>query len=255
MSADTKKLVWLGLAGYLCGTAAMAVAWTVAARPHGLFHLPALLSVFLAGAAFTLVGARSADWQVLRSRPEAGGETEAKARLIALAAVARAEGARGLERQLPHATQPLERQGLNLLVDGCGSAELQAALQAAADAAGDADHGPARVWRLLSSSFVNAGIVVTLIGMVRTLLGNGPEGPPPEALAGALTAAVYGIVVGLGVLHPRVGRARVAARAAAAQRRVWIEGLVAIAGGIHPRRLADRWNMDSSEAPLLRRVA
>lgn len=241
--------------GYLCGLAALGLAWTVAARPLGLFHPTALAAVFLAGAALTLTGARPADLREWRREPETSDPDAVRRRLLELAAIARADGARGLERQLPAARQPLERQGLTLLADGCPTDELAAALRASADRASEADLAPARVWRLLSASFVNAGIVVTLVGMVHTLAAGDPRGPAPEALAGALTAAVYGIVVGLGVFQPSAGRARAAARSAAALRSIWIEGLTAIAAGIHPRRLADRWNLDSGNTPLLRSVA
>ena len=256
MSAESKRGAAMIGAGCLCGLAAIAMAWTVASQPLGLFHLPAMLAVLLAATSLTLIGARPSDWEVLH-RPQADGLALAAARqrLVQLAVVSRADGPRGLERQLGAAQHPIERQGLSLLVDGCAVSELQATLEAAAASAAEQDQAPTRVWRLLSAAFVNAGIVVTLVGMVHTLLANQAQGPEPGHLAGALTAAVYGIVLGLGVFQPAAGRARLAGRAQSAVRRCWIEGLVAIADGVHPRRLADRWNLESDTTPLLRSVA
>jgi flagellar motor component MotA len=233
-------LQWLKqLSGYALASLALAVAWEVGARPDGLWHPTALAAVSLGAAAILLLQLSSAELACFGHRAEAARPEVIEKRLVELASRHKISGTRGMEAELLVARDAIEHRGLALLADGCRSAEVAASLRHLAGHLDADDLAPCRAWRAAGAALVNAGLLTTVTALVRLLLVT-PAGPTPEALAGALTGTVYGLLPGLLICQPLAAERRRAASAAALARAMWIEGLTAIGDGIHPRRLADR---------------
>ncbi|MBI2302301.1 MAG: hypothetical protein HYU66_25640 [Armatimonadetes bacterium] len=83
------------------------------------------------------------------------------------------------------------------------------------------------------------GAVVSLLVMARALAVPQPA-LQAAALAGGLAALAYGLILAQFVAGPCLAAGRRAAERVRADDRAWVEGFLAIAGGVHPRRLADR---------------
>ena len=223
------------------GAAALLLfaAGQLATGPWGLLH-PLGLGLVLCLTGAYAVAVHSLD--ELRSLPQAPIQLDPRAvgsRLLALAKRAKIDGRRGLEAELPFATSPLERHGLLLLADGSSRAELDLALHARRDELHCARQTPERVWRDLARGVVNSGVLVTLAGMTAALVTR-PDAPGAAELGGALTATLYGLVLALFICLPAAAARRRAEQEALRVDGLWLDGLLAIADGVHPLRLADR---------------
>jgi chemotaxis protein MotA len=231
------------MTGYAIGAAALAVAWQAGAAPSGLWHPPALLGLALAALAFMLTQLDTADLAAARRpRPPAEDEDAVVRRLVELATRHRLAGQRGLEAETLLARGDVERLGLTLVVDGSRPSEVETALRATARRLADSELAACRLWRRVASALVNGGVLTTLTAAVRVLLNAPAAGPSPAALGGALIASVAGLALALLLAQPQASVRRQDAERAARCRELWIEGLTAIAGGIHPRRLASWLN-------------
>lgn len=225
--------------GYVCATAALGAAVWAARPPLGLCHPPALLAVLAGALGWLLIDHRPGD---LRRPSGVLDEPERTAeRIVGWARIQRLEGPRGLERN--RAEDALEALGLRLLANGATPLELSLTLRRAADERARHAAASAAAWRQLAEGLFHSGVTVSLVGIILALDAHPPQ-LAPDALAGALTAALYGLLLSqYAALPVAADRRREAARAAQLDE-LRIDGLVAIAEGVHPRALADRLQLD-----------
>lgn len=243
------------LVGYGLGLLALGGAWVLAQSQPGPFHPATFLLVLLGAAATLLLNSTAAELGVWGVRLPSTNLDWIKQRLVELATVSRTSGARGLERELIGVTDPLERQALLVLSAGGGPLEVETAMRRVGTEAEAQAQAPERLWRALGQGAINAGALISTLTMLAVLRGPNTA-LPTQALAGCLSAAVYGLCVGHVVCGPQALRSRRLAEQARVARALWLEGFVAVASGVHPRLLAERMGLDElTPATALRRVA
>lgn len=211
----------------------------LAGGPWGLLNPGGLALVVLLAVAYAVAAHSADELRSLTTSPPLAEPAAVGQRLVALARRAKLDGRRGLEAELDRATSELERHGLLLLAHGAAAAELELALQTLRDDLQHSRQTAERVWRDLARGVVNSGVMITLAGMT-TALAVRPTAPGAAELGGALAATLYGLVLAGFVCLPAAEHRRRAGRQAQRIDGLWVDGLVAIADGVHPLRLADR---------------
>jgi len=244
------------LTGLGLGLLVAALAWVLAPAALGPLHPAVLVLVLLGAVGAVLMVHPWAELTAVGPGPTTPDERGVRRRLVVLAMRSRLDGARGLEQELVRAGEALEVQGLVVLAAGGTPLELETTLRRGAAERAERDRGPERAWRTAGQGALNSGTLITLVAMVQAL-SSAPTALTPPMLAGCLSAVCYGLALGHLVAYPRAQQLRAAAAAAARVRDLWIEGLVAIASGVHPRMLAERLGLDDDEfqAPLRRAAA
>ncbi|MCC7491353.1 MAG: hypothetical protein IT204_03355 [Fimbriimonadaceae bacterium] len=225
------RLTWLGLAVVL-GDLLLAAWWGQQPRPVGD---PVALLLLGNGIGGALLGSPDRPTAV---PDEPASDAAVRQRLCDLARLHRLGGTKALEAAARAATG-LERSGLELIAAGCGPLEVEPALRRLALARQLAAAAPARFWNRLARAAVQVGVLLSLLQVAAAVqIADGATAV--KAIGGAFSASLYGLAVGWLVAVPRQQDALRAAQEAADLDELWIEGLVAVAAGESPLRLADR---------------
>ncbi len=240
----------LTAAGYLIAVAALAVGSGLAGRPAGLWHPVALAAVVLSAVGYLFCCQPLSAVRRIFDRPAEADIEAAAARLIELSRGYRSHGERWLAQQSSAAGGLLEGLALRLLSAEVEPTALEAALRQAAAELEALDRQPTEGWQRLAEGAVNGGVILTLAGMVQSLLGP-PEAMAP-ALAGALLATGYGVALAQLVCAPQMLLRRRALRLRAAERELWIDGLVLLQQRLHPRLVAERLQVHRAMGLLAR---
>lgn len=225
-------------AGYLVAVSALAVGCGLAGRPAGLWHPVALAAVVLSAVGYLFCCLPLPAVRRLFDRPAEADVEGAAGRLIELSRGYRSHGERWLEHQANGASGLLEGLGLRLLSAETEPPALEAVLRQAAAELEAIDRQPTEGWQRLAEGAVNGGVILTLSGMVQSLLG--PAEAMAPALAGALLATGYGVALAQLVCAPQMLLRRRALRLRAAERELWIDGLLLLQQRLHPRLVAER---------------
>ncbi len=235
MKTELRTSIWCG---YLVVASVLGVAWHLATSGRPVDSLSTYGLVLLLAGGYALVCHAPSEWRPLLQPLPADDRARTQQRLVALAARYRSDGARGLERELAPCRSSIEAQGVRLVADGADAVALEAALRRTAQQLRDVDEAPARLWAVLGRGAVNGGVLLSLIQMSVALQQPGPVAQ--ATVAAACSATIYGFLLGWFVCHPQACRRRHAAARAAAVNELWIDGLLAIAAGVHPRRLEEQ---------------
>ena len=154
--------------------------------------------------------------------------------------VARREGLLGLENIIDEIEDPFKRKGLELVVDGVEPATIRRLMEADSDTRIDADLAAARVFKSMGGYAPTIGILGAVIGLIQ-VMGNlaNPE-QLGQGIATAFVATVYGVGFANLVFLPVADRLKTIIETASNQNDLYIEGLIAIAEGEHPKSIEVR---------------
>lgn len=236
--------------GYLITVTAVAAAALLACAPLPWYHPAIAVVVAAAAAGYLLTAYDGNDLEALS--PPAEEPAPATQRLLDHARAYRTGGTRAIEQRLRLADNPLEELGLRLLSRGADQLELSLALQRRGAELDEREQLGVRLLQEAGRGAVWGGVVVSLI-LLTGALTVVPTADSHTAFAGAFGGGIDGLILGWLILAPVAQRRARRLKRASAARAVWCEGLVAVAGGVHPARLADQLAMP--ERPLGRRAA
>lgn len=155
-------------------------------------------------------------------------------------AISRREGLLGLENLVPNTAEPLRRKGLQLLIDGLEPHSLRRLLEADCQLRTDSDLAAAQVYKSMGGYAPTIGILGAVIGLIQ-VMGNLTEPDQlGQGIATAFVATIYGVGFANVLFLPIADRLRALVFRNADLDAVYIEGLIAIAEGEHPRSIETR---------------
>jgi len=214
------------------------------------------LSLFLQPAALTIVGVGTFaavlvhhPWTVFRKgmqmvrwafRPPAS-EAEALIRkIVAWSHVVRTEGLLELEKQINGTRDPLQRNGLQLLVDGATPDQLREALDPQVVAFETSERQAARIWEAAGGYSPTMGILGAVLGLIQVMENLSNPDKLGAGIAVAFVATIYGVGLANLVFLPLANKIKFSIARRVTEREIVCDGLIGIARGDHPRMIEAR---------------
>ncbi|NOX49715.1 MAG: flagellar motor protein [Gammaproteobacteria bacterium] len=160
--------------------------------------------------------------------------------LTAWSKKARREGLLGLENIADQTTDTFRRRGLELLVDGVEPHTIRRLLDVASHARVDADLAAAQVFKSMGGYAPTIGILGAVIGLIQVMGNLANPDELGHGIATAFVATIYGLGFANLLLLPIADRIRSLVLRTANVDDMYIEGLIAIAEGEHPKSIEVR---------------
>jgi chemotaxis protein MotA len=161
-------------------------------------------------------------------------------RLAAWAKTARREGLLGLENISQGLKDPFRRKGLELVVDGIDPHTIRRLLEVDSQARTDSDLAAANVFKSMGGYAPTIGILGAVIGLIQVLGNLADPNELGAGIATAFVATIYGVGFANLLFLPIADRLRTQVIRYAGADDMFIEGLIAIADGEHPRSVEMR---------------
>lgn len=144
---------------------------------------------------------------------------------------ARSAGTLALEEEIPNVSDPLQRQGLQLLVDNTPSEELVAMLMVSSRKIEDEQNIYGHVWEAMGGYSPTIGVLGAVMGLIHVMM----ELNHPDQLGGGIATAFVATVYGVGfanlVALPLGARLKSIAKELERQRIVIIQGFILLSEG------------------------
>ncbi|MEM7079552.1 MAG: flagellar motor protein [Pseudomonadota bacterium] len=150
------------------------------------------------------------------------------------------EGVLGLEDIADNLDDAFKRKGLELVIDGAEPHHIRRLLEIDSRARVESDLAAASVFRSLGGYAPTIGILGAVIGLIHVM---GNLSNPDElgtGIATAFVATIYGVGFANLLFLPVADRLKAVVRANSVADDLFIEGIVAIAEGEHPRTIGMR---------------
>ena len=168
-------------------------------------------------------------WVVVPPPHDAGKEI---ARITEWGRTARREGLLGLENIMDATADPFRKKGLELVIDGVEPPTIRRLLESDSHIRVDYDLAAAHVFRSMGGYAPTIGILGAVIGLIQA----DPE-ELGQGIATAFVATIYGVGFANLLFLPVAERIRSLVIRAANMDDLFIEGMMAIAEGEHPRSI------------------
>lgn len=162
------------------------------------------------------------------------------AQLLEWSQAARRGGLLALEPVIAGARSPLERKGLQLVVDGVEPDVLRAALELDLDAFDERHRQGAKVWEAAGGYAPTVGILGAVLGLIHVMENLSDPSKLGAGIAVAFVATVYGVGCANLVFLPIANKLKFLVAEQVRYREMLIEGLAAIASGDSPRAVESR---------------
>ncbi len=211
-----------------------------------LFDLPALIIV-LGGTLGAVIlqtpwlklrrACQIVKWIVLPPQNDVAQEIS---RIAGWSRLARREGLLGLENILDGVSDRFQRKGLELVVDGLEPHVIRRLMENDSHAHTDADLAASAVFRAMGGYAPTIGILGAVIGLIQVMgnLANPQE--LGQGIATAFVATIYGVGFANLLFLPVADRLRSIVLRESIYDDLFIEGLIAIAEGDHPKSIEVR---------------
>ncbi len=220
---------------------------------QALLDLPALIIV-LGGTLGAVVlqtpfkrlvhAGRLSQWVFLPPTHNAGEDIE---RMLQWSRMARREGLLGLENIADGLHDPFRKKGLELVVDGVEPVTIRRLLETDSGTRVDYDLAAAQVFKSMGGYAPTIGILGAVIGLIQVMGNLADPDELGQGIATAFVATIYGVGFANLLFLPVADRLRSLVLRASNADDLFIEGLVAIAEGEHPRSIEVRLRGISQE--------
>ncbi len=161
-------------------------------------------------------------------------------RLTQWSRVSRREGLLGLENIAEKVSEPLRRKGLELLIDGVQPRTLRRLLETDSEQRVNEDLAAAQVFRSMGGYAPTIGILGAVIGLIQVMNNLANPDELGQGIATAFVATIYGVGFANLLFLPIADRLRTLAMRNGDVDALFIEGLLAIAEGEHPKSIEMR---------------
>ena len=161
-------------------------------------------------------------------------------RLTTWSRVARREGLLGLENIADGINEGFHRKGLELLIDGVEPETIKRLLEADSQTRVDSDIAAAHVFRSMGGYAPTIGILGAVIGLIQVMGNLADPNELGQGIATAFVATIYGVGFANLLFLPIADRIRTLVLQQSNEDELYIEGLIAIAEGEHPRNIEVR---------------
>ena len=154
--------------------------------------------------------------------------------------IARREGLLGLEKIAERVSDPFHRKGLELVIDGMEPLAIRRVLEADSQTRVDYDLSAAQVYKSMGGYAPTIGILGAVIGLIQVMGNLADPDQLGQGIATAFVATIYGVGFANLLFLPVADRLRGVIVDQAGRDELFIEGLLAIAEGEHPRNIEVR---------------
>ena len=180
---------------------------------------------------------RIVKWVIL---PPQFNANEQIGKIAGWAKLTRREGLLGLENILEGVKDPFQRKGLELVVDGMEPHTIRRLMETDSHAQTDANLAATAVFRAMGGYAPTIGILGAVIGLIQVMgnLANPQE--LGQGIATAFVATIYGVGFANLLFLPVADRLRSIVLRSSSEDELFIEGLMAIAEGDHPKSVETR---------------
>ena len=213
---------------------------------NALLDMPAMIivlggtlgAVVLQTPALRLVRAiQLSRWVLLPPEHDYGHEID---RLTTWSRLARREGLLGLENVADAMPDSFRRRGLELVVDGAEPLQIRRLLEADSNTRIDQDLAAAHVFKSMGGYAPTIGILGAVIGLIQVMGNLADPSQLGQGIATAFVATIYGVGFANLLFLPVADRLKTLVIDSSRADEMYIEGLIAIAEGDHPRSIAVR---------------
>lgn len=146
-------------------------------------------------------------------------------------ATARSSGTLALEEEIPNVKDPLQRQGLQMLVDNTPQEEFSSMLSVSSEKLSAMQEVPGHVWEALGGYSPTIGVLGAVMGLIHVMM----ELNHPDRLGGGIATAFVATVYGVGfanlVALPLGARLKSIAKDIERERSIIIEGFILLSEG------------------------
>ena len=183
---------------------------------------------------------RAANLCVWVVRPPVIQDSTAISRLADWSRVARREGLLGLENIADRVVDGFQRKGLELVIDGVDPSTIRRLLEADSRTRVDFDLSAAHVFRSMGGYAPTIGILGAVIGLIQVMGNLADPNELGPGIATAFVATIYGVGFANLLFLPIADRLKSLVVKNAGMDDLFIEGLIAIAEGEHPKNIEIR---------------
>ncbi|MCD6407058.1 motility protein A [Candidatus Aerophobetes bacterium] len=162
------------------------------------------------------------------------------ATLVEFARIARREGVLALEERISGTDDPFFRKGVQLAVDGTPPEVIREILTIDLEALQERHKGGQDIFNAMATYSPAFGMIGTLIGLIQMLRSLDDPSKIGQGMATALLTTFYGALMANLVFLPIAGKLRVRSEEEVLNKRLIMEGIVAIQSGDNPRVVEDK---------------
>lgn len=156
------------------------------------------------------------------------------------ATTARRDGILALEREIPGISEPFERDGLQLLVDGMDPERIRETLDIEIDATDARLKAAAKVWEAAGGYAPTIGILGAVLGLIHVMENLTDPAKLGGGIAVAFVATIYGVGAANLLFLPLAAKLKALIGAQSHYRAVVADGLLGIANGDNPKVIVAR---------------
>lgn len=160
--------------------------------------------------------------------------------MVHLAEVARREGLLALEKASANIEDPFFKKGVELTVDGTDAEEIREILEGEIDALNQRHNEGCKFFANMGGFSPTLGILGTVIGLIRVLANLSSPGMLGPAIASAFTATLWGVLAANLFWIPISNKLKRVSAGEVAQKRLMLDGILAIQSGSTPRMVEAR---------------
>ncbi len=171
--------------------------------------------------------------------PEADPSEEI-AKLVSLAELARRDGLLALDKAAEGVADPFFRRGLEMTADGVDPEEIQEILEGEIVALKERHRAGAKFFGDMGGFSPTLGIIGTVIGLIHVLANLSNPNVIGPAIGSAFTATLWGVLAANLLWLPISNKLKRASELEVHQKRLIIDGLLAIQAGSSPRLIQTR---------------
>ena len=153
---------------------------------------------------------------------------------------AKREGILALEKKIETVDDPFFRKGLQLVVDGTGLGELKEILEIEIDLSEERTMSAAQVFGSAGRYAPAIGLLGALFYLIPVMENLSEPSMLGEGIAAAFVAFIYGIASANLIWLPIAGKIELRSRENSIQKKMILEGLVAMLSGESPRLIEER---------------
>ncbi len=139
-----------------------------------------------------------------------------------------------------NAAEPFARRGLELLIDGRTPEEIREIMETEINAYEDRLRQAARIWDAAGGYAPTIGILGAVIGLIQVMENLTEPSRLGAGIAVAFVSTVYGVAMANLLFLPVGNKVRTLIAELVREREMLVEGLAAIAEGVHPRLITRR---------------
>jgi chemotaxis protein MotA len=161
-------------------------------------------------------------------------------RLVYWSQISRKEGILTLENELDSVDNPFEKRGLQMVIDGLEVEQFGEALDVEISAYEAQMKQAAKIWESAGGYSPTIGILGAVLGLIHVMENLTEPAKLGGGIAVAFVATIYGVGLANLIFLPMAKKLQANVARLVALREMYVEGLLAIANGEHPRIVESR---------------